>query len=123
MDRAQLGAVLPQGGDLLLLLLLAQLLLPLELRLLGSELLEAGLVVLFLLLLKEILNDKRRHIVLGVIGIIVIRNLLVMLGEALVDVGTEVEGAIAAPGPAPQVLEPVDVLDLGEVLVRLRRLH
>ena len=46
-----------------------------------------------------------------------------MLGEALVDVGTEVEGAIAAPGPAPQVLEPVDVLDLGEVLVRLRRLH
>ena len=49
-----------------------------------------------------------------------------MLGEALIGLGTEVEGAIWAPGSALQPTEAVNVLDLGEVLVRLRlffRLH
>ena len=49
-----------------------------------------------------------------------------MLGEALIGLGTEVEGAIWAPGSALQPPKAVNVLDLGEVLVRLRlffRLH
>ena len=117
VDRAQLLAVLPEGGDLLLLLLLAQLLLPLELRLLSSKLLEARLVVLDPLLLQEKLDDSLWHIVLRVIRIVVVRH-LAMLGEALVDVETKVQGAVSAPWPAPEVLEPINVLDLGEEGVR-----
>ena len=103
MDSTQLVAVLLQGLNLLLLLLFAQLLLLLEPRLLGSELLEAQLVVLLPLLLQEVFDDIFRHIVLGVIRIIVIRHLPIF-GEALVDLGSKVEGAIAAPWPALQVL-------------------
>ena len=122
MDRTQLVAILLQGHNFLLLLLFTQLLLPLEPGLLGIELLEAQLVVLLLLLILEIFYDILRHIVLGVIRIIVIRHLPIF-GEALVDLGSKVEGAIAAPWPALQVLEPVNVLDFGEVLIRLGALR
>ena len=67
-------------------------------------------------------DDILRHIVLGVIRIIVIRHLPIF-GEALVDLGSQVEGAIAAPWPALQVLEPVNVLDFGELLIRLGALR
>ena len=75
MDRTQLVAILLQGHNFLLLLLFTQLLLPLEPGLLGIELLEAQLVVLQLLLILEIFYDMLRHIVLGVIWIIVIRHM------------------------------------------------
>ena len=75
MDRTKLVAVLLQGYNFLLLLLFTQLLLPLEPGLLGIELLEAQLVVLLLLLILEIFYDILRHIVLGVIRIIVIRHM------------------------------------------------
>ena len=121
MDFAQLGTVFSQGLDLLLLLFFAELLLPLELPLLGNKLFEAQLVVLLLLLIKEIFDNILRHIILGIIWVVVVGD-IPMLVKALIDVETEVEGAASASWPALQVLELVNVLDYGEVLVTLRSL-
>ena len=118
MDFAKLGTVLSQGLDLLLLLFFAELLLPFKLRLLGNKLFEAQLVVLLLLLIQEIFDNILRHVILGIIWIVVVGD-FPMLCEALIDAETEVEGAISASWPALQVLELVNVLDFGEELVRL----
>ena len=44
---------------------------------------------------------------------------ILMLGEAPVDLHSDVERAIWAPWPTLQKAEIVDILDLGEVFVRL----
>ena len=119
MDCTQLGAVLTQGGHLLLLLLLAQLLLSLELRLLGSELLETDLLVLLLLIFKCLINGSLGDLKIRVFRMVVVGHML-MLGEVPVDLHADVERAIWAAWPALKEAEIVDILDLGEILVRLR---
>ena len=118
MDLTQLGAVLSQGRDLLLLLLLSQLLLPLELRLLGSKLLEADLFELLLLIHKRLIDGSLGDLKIRVFRMVVVGHIL-MLVELPVDLHADVERAIWAPWPALKKAEVVDVLDLGEVLVRL----
>ena len=121
VDLAQLGTVLPEGCDLLLLLLLAQHLLLLQLRLLGSELLEADLLVLLLLIFKCLINGGLGDLKIRVFRMVVVGHML-MLGELPVNLHADVERAIWAPWPALKEAEIVDILDLGEILVRLRLL-
>ena len=118
MDLTQLGAVLSQGRDLLLLLLLSQLLLPLELRLLGSKLLEADLFEFLLLIHKCLIDGSLGDLKIRVFRMVVVGHIL-MLVELPVDLHADVERAIWAPWPALKEAEIVDILDLGEVLVRL----
>ena len=118
MDLAQLCAVLSQGSDLLLLLFLSQLLLPLELRLLGSKLLEADLFEFLLLIHKRLIDGSLVDLNIRIFWMVVVGHIL-MLGEVPVDLHADVERAIWAPWPALKEAEIVDVLDLGEVLVRL----
>ena len=118
MDFTQLGAVLSQGGHLLLLLLLAQLLLSLKLLLLGSELLEADLLELLLLIHKRLIDGSLVDLNIRIFWMVVVGHIL-MLGEVPVDLHSDVERAIWAPWPALKEAEIVDILDLGEVLVRL----
>ena len=118
MDLAQLGAVFSQGRELLLLLLLSQLLLLLKLRLLGSKLLEADLFELLLLISQLLINGRLIDLNIRVFWMVVVGHIL-MLGEVPVDLHADVERAIWAPWPALKKAEVVDVLDLGEVLVRL----
>ena len=121
VDLAQLGTVLPKGCDLFLLLLLAQHLLLLQLRLLGSELLEADLLELLLLIFKCLINGSLGDLKIRVFRMVVVGHML-MLVELPVDLHADVERAIWAPWPALKEAEVVDILDLGEVLVRLRLL-
>ena len=99
MDGTHLGAVLLQGLDLFLLLVFAQLLLSLELRLLGSEIFEANLVVLLLLLLLQPIDGFLVHLGIRITYIVIVGDFLV-LGEVPVDLGSEVEGAVGASWPA-----------------------
>ena len=121
MDLAQLCAVLSQGSDLLLLLFLSQLLLPLELRLLGSKLLEADLFEFLLLIHKRLIDGSLGDLKIRVFRMVVVGHIL-MLVELPVDLHADVERAIWAPWPALKEAEIVDILDLGEILVRLRLL-
>ena len=118
MDLAQLCAVLSQGSDLLLLLFLSQLLLPLELRLLGSKLLEADLFEFLLLIHKRLIDGSLVDLNIRIFWMVVVGHIL-MLGEVPVDLHSDVERAIWAPWPALEKAEVLDVLDLCEVLVRL----
>ena len=118
MDLAQLGAVLSQGRELLLLLLLSQLLLLLELRLLGSKLLEADLFELLLLISQLLINGRLIDLNIRVFWMVVVGHIIILC-KVPVDLHSDVERAIWAPWPALKEAEIVDILDLGEVLVRL----
>lgn len=110
MDFAKLRAVFAEGSDFFLLLLFAELLLLLELGLLGSEFSEAALVVVFLLFLQHDVDGSLGHFKMGSIRKVIVGHGIV-LAEALVDLCPKVERAIWTFRPALEGVELIYVLD------------